>query len=86
VRVYDEDILVDDFLGEARTDAAGRFEVIFTEVQFMDLHETHPDVYVRVFDPSGVRLLLSTEDAVRSKAELSERFDLRIPRTRLSAS
>lgn len=86
VRAYDEDILVDDFLGEARTDANGRFEVIFTEVQFMDLYETRPDLYLRVFDPSGARLLRSTEDHVRSNAELTEAFEVRIPRARLSES
>lgn len=86
MRVYDEDVFADDFLGEARTDSAGRFEVTFTEVQFMDFHETRPDLYLRVFDASGARLLLTTEGEVRSQAELSERFDVRIPRTRLSAS
>jgi carotenoid cleavage dioxygenase len=86
VRAYDEDILVDDFLGEARTDANGRFEVIFTEVQFMDLYETRPDLYLRVFDTSGAKLLRSTEDHVRSNAELTEAFEVRIPQARLSES
>lgn len=86
VRAYDKDVLRDDFLGEARTDAGGRFEVVFTEVQFMDLHETRPDLYVRVFDASGATLLGTTEDRVRKNAELKERIDVRIPRTRLAHS
>jgi hypothetical protein len=83
VRTFDEDVVRDDFLGETRTDAAGRFEVVFTEVQFMDLYETRPDLYVRVFDASGKTLLATTEDDVRSNAELTERIDVRIPRSHL---
>jgi hypothetical protein len=86
VRAYDEDVVADDFLGETHTDAAGRFEVVFTEVHFQDFHETRPDVYVRVFDASGKRLLHSTEDRVRQDAEPTERFELRIPRALVSAS
>jgi hypothetical protein len=84
VRAYDEDVLIDDFLGEVRSDAAGRFELVFTEVQFMDLFETRPDLYLRIFDPSGARLLHSTENQVRRDAALEERFEVRIPRGRLS--
>lgn len=86
VRAHDEDLMIDDFLGETRTAVDGRFEVVFTEVQFMDLHETRPDLHLRVFDPSGARLLYSTEDAVRADAELDERIDVRIPRARLGES
>ncbi len=65
VRAYDLDTLADDFLGETHTDAEGRFEVVFTEVDFMDAFETRPDVYVRVFDSDGKRLLESLEGDVR---------------------
>jgi len=78
VRAYDDDLLFDDFLGEARTDAAGRFTVPFTEVQFMDVIETRPDVYLRIFDPSGATLLHSTKAQVRRNAGLTEHFELRI--------
>jgi len=85
VRAYDEDLVLDDHLGDARTDVQGRFEVVFTEVQFMDAFETRPDLYLRVFDASGSRLLLTTEHEVRADAEPDERFELRIPRERLAA-
>jgi hypothetical protein len=78
VRAYDQDLVFDDFLGEARTDASGRFEVTFTEVQFMDLFETRPDVYLRIFDAAGATLLHSTKREVRKNAHLVERFELRI--------
>jgi hypothetical protein len=82
VRVYDKDIVLDDFLGEARTDAAGGFEVAFTEAAFRDVLETKPDLYVLAFDPSGKTLLHSTERAVRYQAGRDEFFEIRIPRGR----
>jgi carotenoid cleavage dioxygenase len=83
VRGYDEDWVFDDKLGEARTDAEGRFEISYSEVQFRDLEETLPDVYIRIYDPSGKVLLYSSEQAVRSNAMVLERFDVEIPRAKL---
>jgi hypothetical protein len=84
VRAYDQDLIKDDHLGDARTDAAGHFEISYTEVQFRDLHETLPDLYLRIFDPSGKRLLHSTEKQVRKNALVVETFEIRIPRAKLA--
>ena len=84
VRAYDKDLIVDDHLGDTRTDAAGSFEISYSEAQYRDLNETLPDLYLRIFDASGKRLVHSTEDAVRSNAKVSERFDIRIPRAKLA--
>lgn len=81
VRAYDKDLLFDDHLGDARTDAQGRFEIVFTEVQFQDFIETLPDVYVRVYDASGGKLLVSTRRDARVDAMTDEYFEIRIPRT-----
>ena len=86
VRAYDEDLLKDDHLGDCITDAAGAFEIQYTEAQFRDLHETLPDVYLRIYDASGKRLLHSTEKNVRKNALVVERFDIRIPRAKLAGS
>jgi hypothetical protein len=83
VRGYDKDWVFDDKLGETVTDAAGRFEISYTEVQFRDLEETLPDVYIRIYDPTGERLLFSSEKAVRRNALVLERFDVEIPRGKL---
>ena len=83
VRGYDEDWVFDDKLGEARTDAEGRFEISYSEVQFRDLEETLPDVYIRIYDPTGKVLLYSSESAVRRNAMVLERFDVEIPRAKL---
>lgn len=86
VRLYDKDVVLDDFLGETRTDPAGRFELTFTETQFKDLLETRPDLYLRVYDPSGSRQLHSTEDEVRFNAGQDEFFEVRIVRKRVRES
>jgi hypothetical protein len=85
IRAYDKDWVFDDDLGETTTDAAGRFEISYSEVQFRDLEETQPDVYVRVYDAGGSRLLFSSEKAVRRSAQVIEHFDIRIPREKLAS-
>ncbi|MFO0688015.1 MAG: hypothetical protein U0900_04865 [Myxococcota bacterium] len=79
VRAFDKDLLFDDDLGQAATDASGRFEIRFTESQFRDWNETAPDLYLRIFDASGERLLHSTEQTPRTGALVHERFEVRIP-------
>jgi hypothetical protein len=86
VRAYDQDALRDDYLGESRTDAPGRFEVVFTEAHFKDVVETRPDLYLRVFDPSGAMLLLTTAPDVRRNAGHEEFFELRVPRSNVRES
>ncbi len=80
VRAFDKDLVFDDDLGHARSDANGRFEIRFTDEFFADLVERHPDIYLKIFDPSGSRELLSTKRAVRWNAGAVERFELEIPR------
>jgi hypothetical protein len=80
VRAYDKDVALDDLLGETRTDAGGRFEMVFTEARFKDVFETRPDIYLQVFDPSGAKLLHTTEREVRFNAGRDEFFEVRIAR------
>ena len=84
VRAYDKDLVFDDDLGETTTDAAGRFEISYTDVQFRDLEETEPDLYLRVYDGAGSQLLYSSEKAVRRSALMLEEFDIRIPHEKLA--
>jgi hypothetical protein len=83
VRVYDKDVVLDDFLGEVRTDPRGRFELGFSEAQFKDLVETRPDLYLHVYDPSGRQRLETTEGEVRFDAGHDEFFEVRIARERV---
>jgi hypothetical protein len=86
VRAYDKDLVRDDHLGDTHTDASGRFQIEYSEVQYKDLHETLPDLYLRIFDASGKRMLHTTEDAVRANAKVLERFEIRIPSAKLAES
>ena len=83
VRAYDKDWVFDDDLGETTTDADGRFEISYTDVQFRDLEETQPDLYIRVYDADGSKILYSSEKAVRRSALMFEHFDIKIPRDKL---
>jgi hypothetical protein len=79
VRAYDEDLLVDDHLGDATTDENGRFDIRFTELAFRDAFEKSPDVYLRIFDPTGEIELYSTRSQVRRDARGQEHFEIRVP-------
>jgi carotenoid cleavage dioxygenase len=83
VRAYDHDVVKDDFLGEARTDADGWFSIVFTEQAFRDVGESRPDLYLKVFDAEGKRLLASTRSELRRNARNEERFEIRVPRATL---
>jgi hypothetical protein len=86
VRAYDKDLIFDDKLGDTLTNAKGEFDISYSEVHFRDLNETAPDVYVRVYDAGGKKILYTTEKAVRWSAAVSERFDIKIAKARLGAS
>ena len=83
VRAYDKDLVLDDHLGDAHTDENGAFEIEYSEVQFRDLNETLPDLYLHVFDASGKRLLHTTERETR-QADVIERYEIKIPRAKLA--
>jgi carotenoid cleavage dioxygenase len=85
VRAYDKDLLRDDHLGDAKTDETGSFEIEFTELAFRELGEQRPDVYLRIFDPSGRTELHSTASAVRHQARVQEHFEIRVPAEKLAA-
>ena len=79
VRAFDRDLVFDDKLGFATTDDDGRFEIRFGPDQFRDLWESRPDLYLRIYDRSGFRLLRETTDAVRWNASPSEHYRILVP-------
>jgi carotenoid cleavage dioxygenase len=83
VRAYDKDLIFDDKLGDTLTDAQGKFEISYSEAHFRDLEETEPDVYIRIYDAAGKKLLYTTEKAVRRSAQVTERFDVKISKAKL---
>ena len=79
VRAFDRDLVFDDKLGFATTDSRGRFEIRFGLEKFRDVWESRPDLYLRVYDASGTRLLHETTDAIRWNATPDEEYRLRVP-------
>jgi len=79
VRAFDRDLIFDDKLGYTNTDEEGRFEIRFGTSRFRDLFERKPDIYLRIFDRDGIRLLHETTDAIRWNASKSERYRIQIP-------
>lgn len=83
VRAYDKDLVFDDVLGFATTNADGGFRIAFSRDEFQDWFEKRPDLYLRVFDREGARELHSTRTALRKNAAQEELFELEIPAARL---
>lgn len=78
VRAFDRDLVFDDDLGTARTDAEGRFEIRFDARAFRDLAERHPDLYLRVYDSTGSWVVRDTRDLPRRNATRREEFQLTV--------
>lgn len=79
VRAFDRDHIFDDKVGFATTDDEGCFEIRFGLEQFRDVRETRPDLFLRVYDASGTRLLHETTDAIRWNASPSEHYRVLVP-------
>ncbi len=79
VRAFDRDLIFDDKVGFATSDDDGRFEIRFNRDDFRDVGESRPDLYLRIFDRSGIREIHRTTDAIRWNASSIERYRLRIP-------
>jgi hypothetical protein len=85
VRAFDKDLIFDDKLGVAITDAEGKFRIDYSQLDFSSIFgtETMPELYVRVFDKTGKKLLWTSEKAIRKDPQVEERYDIRIPRAKL---
>ena len=75
VQAYDKDMLYDDLLGTAKTDANGNFEIFYDDKDFNDLFEKSPDLYLTVKNKKG-KILFSSKKKVRLNAKKSEKFDI----------
>jgi hypothetical protein len=86
VRAFDKDILFDDKLGVALTDAAGAFRINYSQLDFSSFlgTETMPELYIRIFDATGKKLLFTSEKAIRNEPQVEERYDIKIPKAKLA--
>ena len=83
VRAFDRDLIFDDKIGYTNTDDDGRFEIRFGTERFRELFESQPDLYLRIYDRTGVHLLHETTDAIRWNASMNEEYRVRIPASAL---
>ena len=85
VRAFDKDLLFDDKLGVATTDAAGAFRIDYSELDFSSIFGTEmsPELYVRVFDATGKKLLYTSEKAIRKDPKVEEHYDIKIAKAKL---
>jgi hypothetical protein len=83
VRAFDRDLALDDKVGYTNTDDDGHFEIRFGIRRFRDVIESRPDLYLRIYDRAGVRLLHETTDAIRWNASRNEEYRIQIPASAL---
>ena len=63
VEAWDKDLICNDLVGSAVTDAQGAFQIEFDESYFQELFaDRKPDLYFKVF--LGDKLIRSTEDSI----------------------
>lgn len=77
IKAYDKDLLFDDLLGTAASDAQGRFEIAAEPEDFREFFDKRPDIYFKVF--RGQTLVHDTDDAVRWGAGRVSEFVIRVP-------
>lgn len=82
VVAFDKDLVKDDFLGEDVTNAAGEFEIRFTDADFKDVLESKPDIYLCAFAPGESDPVVDTSYAIRENASQDEFFELTVPESR----
>jgi len=86
IRAFDKDLIWDDKLGVATTDAAGAFRIDYSQINFSGIFgtETMPELYIRIFDATGKKLLYTSEKAIRKDPMVEEVYDIRISRAKLA--
>ena len=83
VKAYDKDLLFDDLLGTAITNADGSFEIVSESGDFREFFELRPDLYLRVIRADRKTEIWSSKESVRWQAGRYEEFAVRIPREAL---
>ena len=77
VLVYDKDILRDDFLGIAVTDANGVFSLSFESSKFKSFIDWNPDLYFIVKD-AGTELLNTKNEVIKNADESTPAIHLKV--------
>ena len=75
VVAYDKNVLFDDLLGTAETDADGKFNIAYEMPESREPLFRGPDLYVAVYAPPCQRLV-DTSSRIRADASSHEFFNL----------
>ncbi len=78
IRLYDQDIKEDDFLGSCKTDKDGHYKISFTEKAFRDgfAKDIKPDIYIKVLDTKG-NVIHKTKTILNADIKLVENIILK---------
>lgn len=80
VEALDKDLLFDDRLGSATTNAEGQFQIQYDRADFQDLFfEAKPDIYLQVRNVQG-EIIHTTIDKIRHASASVEEFSIAIPK------
>jgi len=79
VKAHDKDLLFDDLLQSAMTDAQGKFDIICESADFRDFFEKRPDIYFKIFRRDGTNLIHETKNAIRWKQGRISEHEILIP-------
>lgn len=79
LKAFDKDLVFDDLLGFAVTDAQGRFTITTDASDFRDLFETRPDLYFHVSRTPDGPPLYTTEQHIRWNVPAFSNIEIRVP-------
>lgn len=79
VQAFDRDLRSEELLGEALTNASGRYQIRYTPEQFRRAEKAAADLRLRVFDADGERELMASQTLFNAPQRAT--IDLAIPVT-----
>lgn len=91
VHAYDKDLVSSDLLGKAQTGSDGKFLIEYESVDFQELLDRNPDIYIEIFNGADiksqktkrVRPIYTTKKSIRHNASSSEKFYVEISKKKL---
>lgn len=91
VHAYDKDLVSSDLLGKTQTGTDGKFLIEYDSVDFQELLDRNPDIYIEIFRSSDVKEqktkrvkpIYTTRKSIRHNASSSEKYYIEISKKQL---
>jgi hypothetical protein len=91
VHAYDKDLVSSDLLGKTQTGTDGKFLIEYDSVDFQELLDRNPDIYIEIFRGSDfkdqkakrVKPIYTTKKSIRRNASSSEKYYVEISKKKL---